>query len=201
MSAPSRLSPLLTSGQAEDELRSSAPNANKIYIFELFVAAAAIIKLRKEVSGRKIVRFVYGEADCAALAKGAARNRSAWTLVCFLRAVAARYEIAFWIEGASSKLILAGLPPGGQPLPFSTEPRFELPELEDIPAFCDLSRVLQHRLACFPHLPFPPRLKADGSSSPSRALLEQATCGHHQLKAWPASGDFKIRARAVEGIR
>ena len=63
-------------------------------------------------------------------------------LVYTLSPVAARCDVAIWIERAPPKLNLADSPSRGHGLPFETEPERELSGLEDIVAFCDVSRML-----------------------------------------------------------
>ena len=76
-----RPSPLLMTVQAEGRLRNLALTAKEIYIFELYLPAAAIYELREELLGGKVVLFVGDGAACAVLTKGAPKNRLAFSVV------------------------------------------------------------------------------------------------------------------------
>ena len=83
------------------------------------------------------------EAACAALAKGAPRNKGALMLVYSHWSIVAQYDIAMWTERAPSKRNPADLPPRSLELPFYAEPGQEPPPLAEIYDFCELPWMLQ----------------------------------------------------------
>ena len=98
--------PTLLIGLAAEELRGLAATCNKIYIFGLFAAIAAVFQPRDRLWGRGVVLFVDNEAARAALTRGISRNKDALMLSFSLWAAAAQYDVAIWTDGGTD----AGIP-------------------------------------------------------------------------------------------
>ena len=128
--------------QADQKLQGIAFTCNRIYIFELFAAAATVFLLRDFLWARKGILFVVNEAACAALTKGAARNGVAHLPFCSLRLVAARYDIAFWTERAPTQVNPADLPFRHWQLSFSAEPCGDLATFGGLLPVCHPSWML-----------------------------------------------------------
>ena len=120
-------------------MKRCAPLLPSFHIPELSAAVATVFQVRDELWCRKAVSFVDNKAACASLSRGEAKDRMAMTLVYTMRSIAARYDLAFWIERAQSILDPADLLLRSQKLSFDTEPRREIATLGDISAFHDAS--------------------------------------------------------------
>ena len=90
--------PLLFASQADAELRRLASSTNKIYIYELYAAVAKVFATKGALKGTKLILSVDNEAACAALTKGAAKNRCALMLVYTLWYLAALLDFRLWAE-------------------------------------------------------------------------------------------------------
>ena len=131
--------------QANQRLQDLVASSNKIYIFELFAAAAAVSQLRGRLWRRKVILFVDNGAASAALTKGISRNWAAFTLVFSLRAIAAQYDIAICSGRVPMQVNPAGLPSRDGQLSFTTEPSEDLASLDELLPICDLSWMLFQR--------------------------------------------------------
>ena len=115
-----------------------------MYIFEAYATVETVFHLRDSSRCATVSLSVDNEAACAAPEKGAAKSRVVLMPVSRLWPVAARNDIAIWIERAPSKLNPADSPPKEQGFLYGTELEKELPPLEDIRSFRDLPRTLPH---------------------------------------------------------
>ena len=90
LSFPERTFPAPSSGQIQVRPRKLALSANRINTFRLCAAIATISELRNELWGRRAITFAANQAACAALTKGAAKDRLALTLIYVLWSTGAR---------------------------------------------------------------------------------------------------------------
>lgn len=93
--------------------------------------------------GHKSVLLVDSGAAYAALAESAAGNEVLLKLAITLSAVAARYDIAIWVERVPTIANPADLLPGRQKLSFKTESQKGLATDDERLCLRDLPRTLQ----------------------------------------------------------
>ena len=89
-SFPERTFPAPSPGQIQGRPRKLALSANRINTSRLCAAIATISGLRDELWGRRAITFAANQAACAALTKGAAKDRLALTLIYVLWSTGAR---------------------------------------------------------------------------------------------------------------
>ena len=135
--------PVVFTSKADRALTGLAAWTNKIYVFELFAAAATVFPLRQQLTGKKIVLFVDNEAACADLSGGTAKNRCALLLVYTLWSVVAQFDLQRWIGRVPSAQNPADLPFRNRALSPAAEAQQELPDVSQMSNFCDLSRLFQ----------------------------------------------------------
>ena len=137
--------PTLLAPEAARKLQELAGTSGRIYIFELFVAAATVPQLRD--------RFLGNEAACAAPTRGITRNKSALMLARPLWAIDSQYDIAIWTERVPTQVNPAGLPPRGTQLSFTTGlVRAELRSMSSSPYAICPARFFSTRTDEFPQL-------------------------------------------------
>ena len=135
--------PSVFKSKADKMLQKLAETTNKIYIFELFAAAATVFRLREQLTNKRVILFVDNEAACAAMTSGTAKNKCALTIVYAFWAVSAQFDIQLWTERVPSAENPADLPSRDRALDFPTEAQQELPNISELMEFCDLSWLLQ----------------------------------------------------------
>ena len=135
-----RPAPGLLVGGAQEMLRDLVAQTRKIYIFEVYAAAATLGWPRETLWGRKFILSVDNEAACGALTKGTGKNGAARTPVYAMWAAACRCDVAIWIEGVPPKLNSADSPKRGRQLPF-------VADASAISVFKNVPEKLPHTLA------------------------------------------------------
>ena len=124
-------------GEAVQKRHSSAATANDISTFALASAVAAVFGLRGDLKARRISLFEDNAAACASPAEGARRNQLTLTLVDTLRSVAAKFDLAFWLERVPPGLNPPGSPSrsalqhSGHPIPLSNAAQVRAPRHSD----------------------------------------------------------------------
>ena len=110
-----------------------------------FATVATVFQPREELRGEQLILLADGETACAALARGAAKNKLALMMVYTIWAVAARYDVATWTDWPPSKRNPAGLPLKGRQLPCTTASEREFLSRTEIVALCNASRLFQDK--------------------------------------------------------
>ena len=134
--------PVLLEGTADEELNTLATSTNPIYVYEQVVTVAmvaTIFQLREQLTGRRAILFACNEAACAAIARGAAKNKGALLFVYALWAIAARRDIGLWTARVLTEANAADPPPRDRDLLSETGPAKELAPLKDILPIYDFS--------------------------------------------------------------
>ena len=135
--------PLFLYNETQEKLFSLATNTSKIPILELFAAVATIYRLRDGLWGRKVLLFVDIEAACSALTEDATKNKVALLAAYTPWAVAARYNVAVWVERVPTEVNQADSPPRNQKLSSETVAQKDLATIAQLFRVCDSPRVLQ----------------------------------------------------------
>ena len=139
-------------------------------------------------------------AACAALTKGAAKNKVVFILISTTWTVGARYVIALWVGRVPSKLSPAGWPSGGRKLPLETGTDRGLASLGELLRFANLRGSFSTQAGSFPTSTRPPHRPSRNMDRATilRASLLEARGDGCQLKQQAAPGSYDDNRRSLE---
>lgn len=127
------------SKRVDEEIFILFEDTSLIYAFELLAVALTLFQFRNSFRSRTVIFFVDNNAALCALIRGASRHPAVDRYIATFWYVAAKYNIAIWLERVCSRSNLADYPSRGTPLPIPSRNRTDLTCWRE---FDDLSKTL-----------------------------------------------------------